>query len=192
MNRAALFPLLTVLFPGGVIPLVAFEERYRQLAREQSEFVVVLIRRGGEVGADRISGVHEIGTLATVDHKAPLADGSISIVARGLRRVRVLSLARDRPYLMGVVEPVPDPAVVASARLVDLLRRGLEQHGEPSPAPELAEPWAGVVPGARAVWIAGTLLHQIDPQRRQRLLESCDPVLAEALLAQQFGPSGRA
>jgi hypothetical protein len=184
MNRAAFFPLRTVLFPGGVLPLVAFEERYRLLVQEHKEFVVVLIRRGGEVGASRISKVHRVGTLATLDQAHSLPDGSISIIARGRQRVRVESLSHDRPYLMGLVEPIPDPLVVASAELVGLLQRGLEQHGPPTTT--VVEPDSQRL-GAGAVWIAGTLLHQIDPERRQRLLESCDPVLAEALLEQQYG-----
>ena len=49
-----LFPLNTVLFPGGPLPLRIFETRYtdmvRRCMREQSAFGVVLIRAGAEVG----------------------------------------------------------------------------------------------------------------------------------------------
>ena len=55
-----IFPLRTVLFPGGVLPLRIFEPRYvdmvRWCMREQANFGVVLLREGGEVidGADAL------------------------------------------------------------------------------------------------------------------------------------------
>ena len=58
--RMPIFPLRTVLFPGGVLPLRIFEPRYvdmvRWCMREQANFGVVLLREGGEVidGADRM------------------------------------------------------------------------------------------------------------------------------------------
>ncbi|MBX6769559.1 MAG: LON peptidase substrate-binding domain-containing protein, partial [Actinomadura rubrobrunea] len=65
-ERLPLFPLRTVLFPGLVLPLHLFEERYRRLARdllERSEprrFGVIAIELGHEVGAEsvrRLAGV---------------------------------------------------------------------------------------------------------------------------------------
>ena len=48
-----LFPLRTVLFPGGVLALRIFEARYLDLMtaclRERSRFGVVSLLRGGEV-----------------------------------------------------------------------------------------------------------------------------------------------
>ena len=48
----ALFPLHTVLFPGGPLPLRIFETRYtdmvRRCMREQQPFGVVMIQEGDE------------------------------------------------------------------------------------------------------------------------------------------------
>ena len=61
-----LFPLGTVLYPGLLLPLHIFEERYRQLVRdllngpEPRRFGVIAIRRGRETGMDGISSLHEI------------------------------------------------------------------------------------------------------------------------------------
>ena len=49
-----LFPLNTVLFPGGVLPLRVFEQRYLDMAaacmKDNSPFGICLIDKGGEVG----------------------------------------------------------------------------------------------------------------------------------------------
>ncbi len=62
-TRLALFPLGTVLFPGLVLPLHVFEERYQTLVRdlreldeEEREFGVVAIARGWEVEAGQSPG----------------------------------------------------------------------------------------------------------------------------------------
>jgi Lon protease-like protein len=65
-----LFPLGTVLYPGLVLPLHIFEERYRQLVRdllegpEPQEFGVIAIRKGRETGVDGVSALYEIGCAA--------------------------------------------------------------------------------------------------------------------------------
>jgi len=66
--RLPLFPLKTVLFPGGVLPLRVFEARYmdmvRQCMKTESLFGVVLITKGGEVGAPATT--ETVGTLARI------------------------------------------------------------------------------------------------------------------------------
>ena len=66
--RIPLFPLNTVLFPGGVLPLKIFEQRYLDMAaacmKEDSLFGICLIDKGGEVG--RAAVPHGVGTLATI------------------------------------------------------------------------------------------------------------------------------
>jgi hypothetical protein len=66
--QVPLFPLNTVLFPGGVLPLRVFEARYmdmvRQCMKSGSPFGVVLISKGGEVGAP--AQTRPVGTLAQI------------------------------------------------------------------------------------------------------------------------------
>jgi Lon protease-like protein len=168
-----------VLFPGAVLPLTVFEERYRQLVRERVDFGVVLIKHGSEVGPGRAEDLHEIGTVATLQRIEALPDGRFSVLARGLERFRLRSLEHGRPYLMGRVEWVEDPPARARPRLVTLLERYLSAHGiavTPQLAPEL---------GRRAVWLVGAVL-QVEPARRQELLESGDPDMAEAMLTDEL------
>jgi len=182
---APLFPLHTVLFPGGVLPLHLFERRYQLLVEEGLNFVVVLIRSGSEVGHSGVEGIHAVGTMASPTHVQQLPDGDYAVRARGLHRVRILSVDRSGPYLRGLVRPIADPATPPSPWLVILLRRTLANHGvemAPEARAELLDPArAGPI---KAVWLAGAML-QGESRRRQWLLESGDPALAEFLLEQE-------
>jgi Lon protease-like protein len=95
-----MFPLGTVLFPHMPLALRVFEERYivmlsRILGEEPSEFGVVLIERGQEVGG----GEQRFG-FATVAEIVQLeaGQGFIGLVAQGGRRVEVLEWQGDDPY----------------------------------------------------------------------------------------------
>jgi Lon protease-like protein len=105
-----LFPLGTVLFPGLVLPLHIFEERYRQLVRdlldgqEPQEFGVIAIRKGRETGVDGVSALHEIGCTARLRQVTPHDDGRFEVVTVGARRFRLLGLDHSLPYLRGEIE----------------------------------------------------------------------------------------
>ncbi len=105
-----LFPLGTVLFPGLVLPLNIFEERYRQLVRdlldgpEPRRFGVIAIREGRETGVSGVFTLYEVGCLATVE-VTPLPDGRFELITVGTDRFRVRGLDDSaKPYLLGEVE----------------------------------------------------------------------------------------
>jgi uncharacterized protein len=106
----ALFPLGTVLYPGLVLPLHIFEERYRQLVRdllagpEPQRFGVIAIREGRETGVTGISSLHEVGCTATLQQVEEYDDGRYDLVAIGTERFRLAELGDSRPYLRGEVE----------------------------------------------------------------------------------------
>ena len=166
-----------------MLPLHIFEERYRLLVRERRDFGIVLIRRGSEVGSGRAADLFEVGTLATFQRVDELPGGRFAVVVRGVWRFQVQALDHSRPYLMGTVRALPDPPPAARPQLVELVERYLAAHGVPI-VPRLSADIR-----ERAVWIAGSVL-QADPARRQRLLESGDPVLAEALLLEELAKLG--
>jgi len=172
-----LFPLHTVLFPGAVLPLHIFEQRYRRLVREARDFGIVLIQEGREVGS--VPQVHEVGTLATLEQVDALPDGRFNVVVKGLQRFRLVSVGEPVPYLVGEVELLEDPPPAAGTRLIALLEEYLEIHGLVV-APQLSSAL-----GKRAVWLAGAVL-QTEPAKRQALLESGDPIVAEALLEDEI------
>jgi uncharacterized protein len=109
-----LFPLGTVLYPGMVLPLHIFEDRYRQLTRdllgrpEPREFGVIAIREGRETGADGVASLYEIGCVAELREASEHDDGGFDIVTIGTDRFRVGTLDRSQPYLQARVERLPD------------------------------------------------------------------------------------
>jgi Lon protease-like protein len=129
-DRLPVFPLGTVLFPGLVLPLHIFEERYRTLVRElvtrtddrPHEFGVVTLRHGWEVDApDGVAErpadtpavdarqLHEVGCTAELRQVNELPDGRFDIVTVGRRRFRVLAVDGDSaPYLTAEVEWLPE------------------------------------------------------------------------------------
>ena len=120
-----LFPLGAVLYPGMLLPLHIFEERYRQLVRdlldgpEPRRFGVIAIRKGRETGIDGVHSLYEIGCTATLRRVDRHDDGRFDIVTVGTQRFRLRGLDETRPYLQGEVEmlaeePV-DPATAEAA-----------------------------------------------------------------------------
>jgi uncharacterized protein len=107
-----MFPLGTVLLPGMVMPLHVFEPRYRQLVRDcqagDSEFGVVLIERGSEVGGGDVRT--DVGTVARIVQSQELPDGRFLLAAVGERRLRVERWLDDEPYPRAEVADWPDVA----------------------------------------------------------------------------------
>jgi len=139
-----LFPLGTVLYPGLLLPLHIFEERYRQLVRDLLEtpeprrFGVIAIREGRETGVDGVSALHEVGCTATVRRVLKRQDGRFDLVTIGADRFRLTSLDHSRPYLQGEVELLPedigdravaDRAVEAVQRAFRTYHDALISHG---------------------------------------------------------------
>src|ERR1700760_2891614 len=129
-----LFPLGAVLYPGMLLPLHIFEERYRQLVRdlldgaEPRRFGVIAIRKGRETGIDGVHSLYEIGCTAVLRRVDQHEDGRYDIVTVGTDRFRLLGLDETRPYLRGEVEILaeepPDPAAaVPAARMVQVAFR---------------------------------------------------------------------
>jgi uncharacterized protein len=123
------FPLGTVLFPGLVLPLHIFEERYRTLVRElvaatgdgPHEFGVVTLRRGlevlqpaeGEAAPTPVTApqLYDVGCTAELRQVTELPDGRFDIVTVGRRRFKVVSVESGAsPYLTAEVEWLPDDA----------------------------------------------------------------------------------
>lgn len=171
--RIALFPLGTVLFPEGLLPLRIFETRYvdmiRRVMREGTGFGVVLIRAGAEVGA--VDAVAQVGTLARVVDFGQMPDGLLKVVARGERRFRILARDRQSDGLnLADVDWLEDPpeAPLAAEEFPELrtaLADALSQLGEEYPV--------GDNRLDDAAWVAGQLgqLLPAPAPLRQALLE---------------------
>jgi Lon protease-like protein len=130
-RELAMFPLGTVLFPGGVLPLHIFEPRYRVMITECLEgdrtFGVVLIARGSEVGGG--DQRYAVGTEARVERAASLPDGRWAVIATGDERIEVDTWLPEDPYPKARVRRRPDdggpPDRAATDRAKQAVRRVL-------------------------------------------------------------------
>jgi Lon protease-like protein len=131
-----LFPLGSVLYPGLLLPLHVFEERYRRLVRDLLEapeprrFGVVAIREGRETGVDGVSALYEIGCTATVRRVLKRDDGRFDLVTIGTDRFRLTSLDHSRPYLQAEVELLPEDAgdEAVAERAVEIAQRAFRTY----------------------------------------------------------------
>ena len=137
MRELPLFPLGTVLFPGGLLPLRLFEQRYltmgKSCLRDGSPFGVCLIREGSEVGTPAEPEL--VGCVANIVRWDMQQLGVLQIVAQGAERFRIVNryvqpdgLARATVELL---PEAPDEIVPAKfAGLRTLLERVAAEHGE--------------------------------------------------------------
>jgi Lon protease-like protein len=154
-TRLPLFPLGTVLFPGLVLPLHIFEDRYRQLVRdllagpEPREFGVIAIRHGRETGIDGVSDLYDIGCTAEIRQVEAFEDGRYALVTVGGRRFRLLGIADPAPYLEADVDLLADETGDENAAalavqpvqraFLDYLAALAEQRGASYEVPELPD-----------------------------------------------------
>lgn len=180
-----LFPLNTVLFPGGIQPLKIFEQRYLDMAaaclKENTPFGICLIDAGSEVGEAAVP--HPIGTLASIANWEMEQLGILMIDAVGSRRFRILDheVGANR-LLMATVELLAEPTVPLPQnreRLLPLLQRVVNDLGpERMPAPHRYDD---------AAWVGYRLTEVLPVQNlaKQKLLELDDP-LARLEILEKF------
>ena len=132
-NNIFLFPLGTVLFPGGMLPLKIFEQRYLEMTkvclRDNRPFGVCLIREGQEVGTAAVP--EPVGCLATIEQWDMPNSSMFHLLARGGERFRIVEtqvaanglLSADVEMLPAVDSCAPDEDCVT------LLRRVMDEVG---------------------------------------------------------------
>ena len=181
-----LFPLSTVLFPGGRLDLRIFERRYLDMVRDCMRagggFGVCVIVRGREAGEPAIPAAY--GTLARITDFSTLPDGLLGIVAEGTRAFHVeRTRVRDTGLVIGEVAlreadasmPVPPEFGV----LATILERLAEQLGGELGAAERSR-------FDDAGWVGYRLAEALPLtlEERQRILQTPDPVARLALIAE--------
>jgi Lon protease-like protein len=168
-----IFPLNTVLYPDGVLPLKVFEQRYIDMTkaclRDELPFGVCLIREGREVGAAAVP--ETVGCLATIEQWDMPQLGVFHLVARGGNRFRIRDMKVAPNHLVSAtVDPIePD----SSAGEVDglcreVLQAVIEKVGtERFPSPLRLDD---------AAWVGYRLAEilPLDTRLKQELLELTD------------------
>ena len=184
MSDIALFPLNTVLFPGGLLPLRIFETRYVDMVgrcmRSEEVFGVVLALGGADT--DHAVDTASIGTSARIVDFQTLEDGLLGLLCRGERRFRIGARSRQQDGLnRAEIEWLPEaartPVATQFEPLLPLLRAALAElklmgrHVEPD--------------YEDAGWVSYRLgeLLPLDNGMQQHLLELEDPNERLGLLA---------
>lgn len=167
-----IFPLNTVLFPDGVLPLKVFEQRYLEMTkaclRDNAPFGVCLIREGMEVGAPAVP--QRVGCLATITQWEMPQLGLFHLMTRGAERFRVLEtrVAANGLVSASVEMLAAEPPAVMDPACREVLRLIIEKTGaEHFPSPlKLDDP----------AWVAYRLAEvlPVDMTARQALLEMED------------------
>ena len=174
--RVPLFPLHTVLFPGGPLPLRIFEARYLDMVsdclKRDAPFGILLIREGSETGP---ATTYEVGTLARITDWYQGSDGLLGITALGEARFRLVSASR-RPdglntgEVKTLPEPVPVPLPEDLRPLARMLESVLDDLGR------LYEPLPRRYDDAAWVSYRFAEILPISPDEKQVCLETDDPL----------------
>jgi Lon protease-like protein len=176
MAEIPLFPLKTVLFPGGLLPLRIFEARYVDMVgrcmRESSVFGVVLIVAGTEVSSD--VRIESVGTSCRIVDFQSLEGGLLGLLCRGEQRFRLQSRrSEDDGLQVGDIEwlamPPVTPVAAELAPLVPVLKRVMASLGPMG---------AHLQPNYEdAGWVSDRFaeLLPLELSLQQRLLEMDDP-----------------
>jgi uncharacterized protein len=201
LQSLPLFPLGTVLFPDGVLPLRIFEVRYLDMIgrchKAGAPFGVVLLTQGGEV---RHPGSREafshVGTLATISELETPRPGLMMIRAVGAQRFRITASDQLRHGLWvadverlpaDMAVPIPDDLKTTATALGKLIQSLQEKSGGPAQMP-LQGPWRLDDCG----WVANRWceLLPLPVQLKQRLMELDNPLVRLELVSDVLTRTG--
>jgi uncharacterized protein len=191
-----LFPLKTVLFPGGVLPLRVFETRYidmvRECMRHDAPFGVVLIRSGQEVGA--AAEPEDVGCLAHIRDVDMQELGVMLLRAQGAGRFRILEtrILSDQRLEARTLALPPDAEIPVSdihllcAKTLKIVIEDIEARGRAERGAEFVSPFIRPLQMDSASWVANRWCEilPIPLKARQKLLELDDAHARMSLIYQ--------
>jgi hypothetical protein len=172
-----IFPLNTVLFPGGILPLKIFEQRYLDMSticlRYNRPFGVCLIKEGNEVGVP--AAPEPVGCTAAITEWDMQQLGVLHLKTEGMQRFRILNrqvaknglinaevkiLAADQQTLLS-----PELRICATVLKLVMEKMGMEQFPSPLKLDD-------------ATWVSYRLAEVLPLKlaAKQEILEIDDPV----------------
>ena len=181
-----LFPLKTVLFPGGRLPLKVFEIRYIDMVREcmkhDAPFGVALIKSGQEVGAP--AEPETIGCLAHISQWDMTSPGVMKLRIEGSERFRIIETRvltdnrlEARVHMLAADSEIEISTMhVECAKSLKLVIDDIEAKGEAGPGTAFDSPFARPIRLDSAGWVANRWCEilPIPLKARQKLMELDD------------------
>jgi len=192
-----LFPLQTVLFPGGVLPLKVFEARYidmvRDCLKQDAPFGVVLIKAGYEVGA--AAEPEAVGSLAHITDWDMDQPGVLLLRTRGGERFRVLETRRlANEQLEARIEMIAtdehtqaiSDAHIRCAKALKAVVDRIQAQGQDEQGEDFISPFAAPLQFDQSGWVANrwSEILPIPLKARQKLLELEDASSRLAIIHQ--------
>jgi uncharacterized protein len=183
-NELPLFPLQTVLFPGGLLSLKVFEARYLDLMaaclRESRPFGVVALRSGHEVKrGDESVSFEQTGVFAELIDVDSAQPGILQVRCRGARRFEITTTRQqsDGLWLAGTRTPPEDDTVAPTAAQIETVR-GLA-NAIASLKTQGSEPFLQPFHFESAGWVANRWCEilPISLAAKQKLMELPDPLV---------------
>jgi len=124
-KKIPMFPLSAVLYPGGVLPLHVFEERYKKLSQycidSGSQFGIVLIERGQEVGGG--DARFPVGCMAEIIQHDLMPDGRSNLLVLGTSKINIEQWHSDSPFPVASVREVHDASTSGSMERAQVVLR---------------------------------------------------------------------
>jgi ATP-dependent Lon protease len=117
----------TVVFPDSMTPLAIGQERSIQLVEEavaNDREIALVTSRNAEEEAPSAEDIYDVGTAALIHKMIRVPDGTLRVLIQGLRRVKLLRIVQEEPYLVGEFEELPD--VIGREKEIDALARNVE------------------------------------------------------------------
>lgn len=133
----ALFPLSTVVFPGGIMPMRVFEPRYLDMVAHCMRYSIGFgICAARPAGQGRFSAPQTVGTLVEIVDFDRLDDGQLGITVEGRRRFAVGQTRQaDNGLWWGEIafldEESDGPCPIEFAALKQIAAALIEQTGLP-------------------------------------------------------------
>jgi ATP-dependent Lon protease len=111
LTEIPIFPLTTVLFPGAILPLHIFEERYKDMMRyaieNQGQFGLSY-HPDAAIGVETPPAIGSVGCAAKISAVMPLEQGRMNVISTGLVRYHIVDVKQAAPFVIAVIEPFSD------------------------------------------------------------------------------------
>jgi ATP-dependent Lon protease len=180
-TRLPILPLKdTVVFPETMMPLAVGQPRSVRLiedALQKDKLVGLVASKDSEIETPGPDDVFRIGVLASIQKMLKAPDGTLRVIAQGIRRIEIERFTAEEPYLSADVRDLPD--VVQSGTELEALQRNLVSvytriiQLVPYLPDELEMAAAGIDdPAALGYFIASTM--RVKTEDKQGLLEEVD------------------